>query len=305
MPGSLGFVPSHFQVKYQSVWEHEFQQQISTLRNAVDVDSSASGKSIEGPILDSFEMMDDVTRGGDTILSDMGSDIWNVYPAPAYDAKEIPRWDDAYLNQLVSPKSEVAAGQAYAVNRKLDNRIVTAATGIARRGENGVDSVALPASQIVPTTWQGTNNAAAAGPLNWYKINRAAFLLNEAEVPDSDRYFWLDAFNLQALVDDIIKNHATVRDSITDMTTDGLLRNGLLNFHFIRTERLETDANDITSCVANHKSAIKLGIWGDRSTIMQEVITRKRALWIYTDVNAGATRKKDLGVVSILCDRSP
>lgn len=305
MPGPLSFIPSHFQIKYQSVWEHNFQQMMETLRGCVEVDSNAQGRVIQGPILDSFEMQDDNVRGGNTVLSDSTSSIWNVYPGPAYDAKEIPRWDEEYLHQISSPGSEMAQGQAFAVARKIDSRIVTAATGTARRGENGETNVTLPAAQQVASTYQGLVGSPAAGPLNWYKINRADYLLNAAEVPKTDRWFWLDARNAQALVDDIIRNHATEVSSIKDMSVAWLMSNGLLNFKFVMSERLSTTAGDITSCVAHHKSAIKLGVWGDRKTTMERVITRKNALWIFTDVNAGATRKKDNGVVEVLCDMSP
>lgn len=303
----VSFIPPSFQINYESAWDMAFQQTDSSLRDSVMTRTGVTGKVWTGPIIDDFEMTDDLVRGGDTVLSDLTSEIWNVFPKAAYDAKEIARWDREYLHQISQPDSEIAQAQAYAVARLIDNRIVAAATGIAQRGENGTTAVALPSTQIVAATYQGQASP-TAGPLNWYKISRAKFLLDQAEVPMGGRTFVLDAENMEALVNDVIANHSGEIASIKGMNTNQgsafLLENGLLSFRFVQSERVLRDSSDVVTCLAYHKSAIRNGIWGDRKTQVDRIPTRKQALQIYTDVNANATRSKDRGVVSVLADMS-
>ncbi len=304
----VSFIPSSFQINYESAWDMAFQQTDSRLRDAVMTRSGLTGKVWQGPIIDDFEMEDDNVRGGDTVLSDATSEIWNVFPSSAYDAKEIARWDKEYLHMISQPDSEIAQGQAYASARKIDNRIVAALTGTAYRGENGTTATALPSAQVIAASYVGPDTTALGTKLNWYKISRAKALLDLAEVPFSDRYFAFDAENLEALANDVILNHSGELTSIKGMTTSQgsqfLLENGLFGFKFIQTQRLLRSDADVVTCVAWHKSAVRNGIWGDRKTTVDRIPMRKQALLIYTDLNANATRSKDTGVVSVLCDLS-
>lgn len=303
----LSFIPSHFQINYESAWDMAFQQTDSRLRDAVMTRSGVTGRLWQGPIIDDFEMQDDNVRGGDTVLSDVTSEIWNVFPTPAYHAAEIARWDREYLHMISQPDSEIAQGQAYAVARKIDNRIVAAMTGNALRGEDGTTSTALPSAQVIASDYRGPESA-AAGPLNWYKISRAKALMDIAEVPFENRFFGLDGENLEALANDVIQNHSGELQSIKGLSTQQggqfLLENGLFGFRFIQSQRWLRSGADVVTCVAWHKSAIRNGMWGDRRSFVDRLPGRKQSLQIYTDMNSGATRSKDTGVVSVACDLS-
>lgn len=303
MPAAVSFPLEAFTIKYELAWDIAFQQQNSDLRNSVTT-VAASGERVHGNILDAVEMVDITTRAGDTIVSDMGEDSWNFFPNPAANALRFDQWDEAYLGVITQPNSEVAASQAYACNRFIDEIIVDAALGDAYRGKNGTDVVALPASQVVAVDYAGDGVTPANTGLSWMKISQAQYLLSTAEVPTTERYLVTNAAGLKALIQDIITNHSAEVSSIRDLGRS-LLQNGLMDFTFIQTERVPVDDSDIASNLAYHKSAIKFGMWTDRRTLMDRLPTKNQALQIYTSVNVGATRAKDLGVVEILCDQSP
>lgn len=308
MPGDpLSFIPDSFQINYESSWDMAFQQTDSRLRDAVMTRTGMTGKVWQGPIIDDFEMDDDEVRGGDTQLSDVTSQIWNVFPKAAYHAAEIARWDKEYLHAISLPDSEIVQGQAAAVARKIDNRIIAALTGTAYRGENGTTATTLPAAQQIASSYRGPESA-VAGPLNWYKISRAKALLDIAEVPFMDRYLAFDGENLEALANDVIQNHSGELRSIQGMSVQMgaqfLLENGLFGFKFIQTQRVLRDESDVVTCVAWHKRACRNGMWGDRRSFIDRIPQRKQGLQIYTDMNSGATRSRDAGVVSIACDLS-
>jgi hypothetical protein len=303
----VSFTPPGFQINYGSSWELAYQQTDSRLRDAVSTRTGVTGRVWQDNIIDDFEMEDDNVRGGDTVLSDITADIWNVLPTPAYHAAELPRWDKEYLHNLALPDSEIVQSQAAAVARKIDNRIIAAMTGTAYRGNNATTAVTLPSAQQIASTYMGPESP-AAGPLNWYKISRAKALLDLAEVPFGDRYLAFDAENLEALANDVIQNHSGELTSIKGMNSQMgqqfLLENGLFNFKFIQTQRVLRDESDVVTVVAWHKKAVKNGIWGDRRSFLDRMPGRKQAMQIYTDVNTGATRARDTGVVSIACDLS-
>lgn len=299
----VSFPLEAYTIKYELAWDLAFQQMDSTLRDSVTT-VPASGERVKGNILDQIELIEDNTRGGDTVATDMGEDSWNIFPNPAYDAKRFDQWDEAYLGVITQPNSEVAQSQAYATNRYIDEQIVAAATGVAYRGKNGTTAVSLPPTQVIAVDYAGDGISPANTGLSWMKISQAQYLLDTAEVPKEGRTLVFNAAGMKALIQDIITNHSAEVTSIQALDRT-LLKDGLMGFRFVQTERIAVDENDIATCLAYHKSAIKFGNWSDRKTLMDRLPTKKQSLQIYTSVNVGATRAKDTGVVSILCDQSP
>ena len=96
-----------------------------------------SGERVRDQILEDAEVTEYSERAGDTVYSDIDSDLWNVFPQPAEKADLIDEWDEAYLGTVVLPTSGVVQTHAAAVARQIDNKIVRAFTGTAYRGKNG------------------------------------------------------------------------------------------------------------------------------------------------------------------------
>lgn len=294
---------------FESSFDLAYQQMQSTLRDAVQ-SKPGSGNRMSGQILDSLETTDYTERGGDTVYTDLDADFWNVFPQPAEAAHLEDEYDDEYLATISRPDSEVVQSHAAAVSRKIDNTIVRAMTAAAYRGRNGTTSSNFDTTnQRVAVDYRGPLSASNSG-LNFYKIARAAKILDDNEVPQEGRYLGIRSGGMENLVNDIIQNHSSELSSIKMMPNSRVITE-ILGFTVIQNQRwlvadtVTSAGTDVASSIAWHRNAVMLCLWQDRKTHMDILPDRRHALAIRTVVNVGATRKRDGGVVEILVDQSP
>jgi hypothetical protein len=299
-----------FSIEFENSWDIAYQQMDSTLRDAVD-SKGGQGERMRGQILDSIEATEYNERGGETVYSDLDADHWNVFPQPAEVANQIDEWDEAYLGQIVRPDSDVVRAHAAAIARQIDNKIVRAFTATAYRGKNGTSTAAFDTTnQRVASTYKGPLTGAACG-LNFYKVARAAKIMDDNEVPMSGRSLVMRAAQMEDLVNDVILNHSGELSSIKSMSGNNRVFTEILGFKVIQSQRVlvadsVTNAGtDVASCIAFHKNAVQLAVWGDRNTRMDILPESRHALAIRTTVNVGATRKRDAAVIEVLADQSP
>lgn len=295
---------------FESSFDIAYQQQESHLRNAVDT-KPGQGERMRGQILNSLEASEYTERGGETVYTDLDGDYWNVFPQPAEAANLEDEYDDEYLATISRPDSEIVQSHAGAINRQTDNKIVRAATAAAFRGKNGTVSTAFDTSnQRVAVDYNGPLSAANSG-LNFYKVARAAKILDDNEVPQSGRVLVIRAAQMEDLVNDVIQNHSSELSSIKSMENNNRVFTAILGFQVIQTQRILVDdsvtsaGTDVASALAFHRMAMKCRVWKDRQTMMDILPERRHALAIRTVVNVGATRSRDGGVVEILADQSP
>lgn len=303
-------IPNSYTVEFGSSWEIAYQQIRSLLRDAVD-SMPGQGERMRDQIMQDADATEYNTRAGDTNYSDIDSDLWNVFPQPAEKADLIDEWDEAYLGRVVLPTSAVVQTHAAAISRQIDNKIVRAFTAAAYRGKQGTTASNFDTTnQRVAVDYKGPNVSAANTGLNFHKIARAARILDDAEVPEGDRYLGIRAAQMENLVSDVIDNHSTELSSIKMMPNSRVITE-ILGFRIIQTQRwlvadpVTVAGTDVASDIAWHKGAMQLVVWGDRNTRMDILPQKRHALAIRTNVNVGVTRKRDQGVVEILSDQSP
>lgn len=299
-----------YSIEFENSWDVAYQKMASQLRGAVD-SKPGQGERMRGQILDSIEATAYSERGGETVYSDLDADHWNIFPQPAEVANKIDEWDEAYLGQIVRPDSEVVQAHAYGVSRFIDNSIIRAFTAAAFRGKNGTTSTAFDTTNNrVAVNYKGPLTAASCG-LNFYKIARAARMMDDDHVPTMDRYLAVRPAGMEDLVNDVILNHSTELSSIQSMEGNNRIFTKILGFNVIvDTDLLVADTvtnpgTDVASAIAWQKNAMQLSIWGDRNTRMDVLPESRHALAIRTTVNVGVTRKKDAGVIEVLVDQSP
>lgn len=296
--------------QFEANFEIAYQQIESKLRSAVDT-APGSGDRMRGQILNSQEANDFTERGGDTVYTDVDASFWNVFPAPADLANLQDEHDAAYLASISRPDSELMQSHAAACSRKIDNRIVRAATAAALRGKNGTTSSSFDTTnQRVAVDYRGPTLSAANCGLNFYKVARASRILDDNEVPENDRYLVIRAAQMEDLYNDVIDNHS---NNIQDLDIDANQRmvRRLYGFTVIKCQRIlvaddvTSAGTDVASDLAFQKNAIKCRVWKDKEVHM-DVLPLKRHAWaLRTVINAGATRARDGGVVEILSDQSP
>lgn len=266
-------VSAAFVTQYQAEVHVAYQQGGAKLRNSVRLKTGIVGSSTKFSKIGKGAASQK-TRGGD--VTPMNTDHSQVtctlgdWYAPDYVDKL-----DEFKIQHDERKALVQAG-AYAVGRKVDDLIITAAiTG-------------LPVGQVVG---DGTAKITLAS------VKQAFALLNKAEVPDDGQRFavvgadqWNELLEIPQFADaDYVgtDNYAWLKgtESRKWLNTVWMLHNGL------------PVATGATKCLWFHKTALGLG---ENSTgIISEInyVPQKAAFLCNNMIGAGACRIDDSGVV--------
>lgn len=274
------------------------QQKESRLRNTVDIKTGIVGKRAYLDQVGVRNLPDAVSsRHGDSPQNDTPHDR-RALDLTFYDDGDYVDDPDARrtLNEMTNPYTMAMAA---AFGRRMDNVIISAATGTALSGETGATSNTLPATQQVAVDYV-ENGSAADSNLTVAKIREAKRILDANEVPDGDRFFAYTASALNSLLRD-----SEITSS--DFNTIKALVNGELNYYlgftFVRTELLSiVSATNVRSCLAYHKSGIKLGIGQDITGRITERPDKRFSTYIYYAMDLGAVRMEEEKVVEVLAD---
>lgn len=205
---------------------------------------------------------------------------------------------------LADPTNPVMQGMMAAKNRATDDVIIAAALGSAREGETGGTTVAYKSAQSIAADnrefLHAAESSVVAGsgdlPLTVGKVIKAKNLLDKSEL-EGERYFAAGSDQLSNLL-------SSVAMSSADYNAVKALVNGEVNswmgFTWVRTERLAVAAG-IRSCIAWVKPAI---VYAQRPIVEATITKRadKSFRWYaYYEVERGAVRRYDTGVVKVLC----
>lgn len=296
-------LPDAFTVQFESSFDAALQQMASELRGNVTV-RQAGGERYRLNNRGLVEAQEINTRGGATVQQDLDVELVSIFPQAADVVLATDEFDPAHLGELALPSSDLVQDEAAAVNRFIDNEIVAAFTGVRYLGKTGTTAEAFPtATQQIAVTY-GPATASGNLGLNFEKIANAAFRLDTDEVPQGNRFLGIRAKQMEDLYLDIIANHATDMSSIKMLEGQRAVSE-ICGFKIIQNQRFLVDGSDIATCVAWHKSQVVLAIWNDRKVYADILPTQRHALQVRTTINVGATRRRNEGVVSILCDQSP
>ena len=199
------------------------------------------------------------------------------------------------VRMLSDPTSNYAKAAAAAMNRSIDDVIITALNASSDTGVAGGTAVALPSTSKFATTQQ-TDGLTVA------KLLESKYFLDNGNVdPSIKRWFVCGPKQIQDLL-----NTTEVKSS--DYNTVKALAQGSINsflgFEFIMSTRLNFDGNhtDDRLCFAFTQDAIKLAIGADVKAKITERDDKSYATQVYYSMALGATRMEEEKVFQVPCD---
>jgi len=221
-------------------------------------------------------------------------------------------WGDAIdkqdeIRMLIDPKGPYSQNAAYAFGRKIDDLILSAATGSSTSVSSSLpnadnrSSVSLPSGQKVDEDF-GTSNSNLTIP----KLIEAKRIMMHNDIDESDEMtFVCNASAIAALLN-------TTQITSSDYNTVKALVKGEINtfmgFTFVRTERILGTADGTDSdpklCLAFAKSGLALAIGRDINVRVAERADLGFTTYIYGSMDLGSTRVEEEKVVQVECVQS-
>jgi len=268
------------------------QQTGSKLRNAVDVES-VRGKSAFFDQIGVTAAQLRTSRHGSTPQIDVPHSRRKV-SLNTYEFGDLV--DDAdKVRMLIDPTSVYAKSAAAAMNRSIDDVIITAMNASASTGVAGGDSTALPSSQKTATSDQSDGLTIA-------KLRSAKYILDNNDIdPSLKRFLVCGPKQIQDLLG---TTEVTSSDyNVVRSLSTGEI-NSFLGFEFIMSTRLNLDATYTTDRLvfAFTEDAIKLAIGKDVTAKISERADKSYSTQIYYAMDLGATRMQEKSVVQIPCN---
>lgn len=269
------------------------QQKRSRFEAFTQVEPNIVGTSMSVERLGSSEVNPIESRHADTKYSDVPhSRRWLDLADFAW-ADLVDKMDKIkMLNDPTSPYLQIGVA---AHNRKKDDIILQASTGLARSGTAGL--IALPSSQKI---------AASASGLTIAKLLAAKELLDAAEIDVDDSTGQGNATRVMAVSSRQLTNLlGTTEVRSVDYNSVKALVQGqvdtFLGFKFIRTERLPKVGN-VRYCPAWVKGSVAYGYGQDTQQRVSEMPGKNYSVQVYASGSYGAVRVEDAGVVEIACE---
>jgi len=198
------------------------------------------------------------------------------------------------VRMLVDPTSSYARAAAAAMNRAMDDVIITAFNASASTGVAGGTSTALPSGQKTATSDQSDG-------LTITKLLAAKKILDNNDVDPSLRRYIV--CGPQQISDLLGTTQVTSSDynSVRALATGAV--NTFLGFEFIMSTRLNKDATYTSDRLvfAYTEDAIKLGIGKDIGAKISERADKSYSTQVYYAMSLGAVRMQEEKVVQIPC----
>lgn len=289
-------IPENFVQQYGNNFRTLYQQKQARLRPWCQIESGIVGASKSVERMGAADAYDITSRHSDTKFVEVPHSRRWIDLADSGWAELIDKLDKVRL--LADPTAGYAAMANAALNRKIDDAILTAARGNARTN-NGYS--ALPSTQKIAHSSLGLTLA---------KLLTAKEILDANEVDDdasidgqsnttTSRVMVVNAKMLTSL-------YGTTEIKSIDYNSVKALTQGMVNtflgFTFVRSERLFKDASATAGyAVAFARSCVALGIGQDISASVDKRPDKNNAWQVFADMSIGAARIEDEGVVEIAC----
>ena len=287
-------IPTHYVTKFTSGIRILQQQQAPRFRGAVDVDTAPEieGKRAMYDQLDSTSMVPVTDRHGKTQVTDDVHARRVVTFKPAEKASMVDRAD---LRRVTNdPRNAYARSHIMAAGRYLDDQIIPAFFATAVTGEEGVGTAVFDSTDF--------EVAAVSGGLTLEQLLDARQKLEEAENEEEGEDFqWHIALTARQRNDLLRTTEVTSSDYNTVRTLVSGQIDTFLGLMFHKSQRLEQVSNDIYVPVWV-QSSMKAAISQDVQTFMDIIPERRHSVQIRTEIDVGATRMDEKGVVRILAD---
>ena len=284
-------ITTSFVEQYSSNVAMLSQQMGSKLRSSVDVET-VTGKNAFFDQVGVTAAQLRTSRHGDTPQIDTPHSRRRLSLADYEWADLVDDVDK--VRMLVDPTSSYAKAAAAAMNRAMDDVIITAFNASASTGVAGGSSTALPSSQKTATSDQSDGLTIA-------KLLSAKKILDDNDVdPSLKRYI---VCGPQQISDLLGTTSVTSADFNTVRALSTGEVNSFLGFEFIMSTRLNKDATNTTDRLvfAYTEDAIKLGIGKDISAKISERADKSYSTQVYYCMSLGAVRMEEKKVVQIPC----
>jgi len=283
-----------FSQKFRDAFIHLVQQKGSRLREYVRSNTDVVGKYDHFDRLGATSAQRITSRHADTPLISTPHSRRRVSLEDYNWADMVDKADK--VRMLANPTSEYLKAGVNAMGRTIDDVIIAAMLGNAVSvDENDSSSnVALPAAQKVAVS--GTTD------MNVDKLRSAKQILDSSDVdPDLPRCIVMKSNQFYDLLGD-------TQIQSSDYNTVKALVNGeidtFMGFKFLRSERLTTDSNGDTQCIAWIGDGIGLSMGMDVKTEISERSDKNYSTQVYAQMCLGAVRIEDEKVVEIACTDS-
>ena len=284
-------ITTSFVEQYSSNVAMLSQQMGSKLRSSVDVEK-VTGKNAFFDQVGATAAQLRTSRHGDTPQIDTPHSRRRLSLADYEWADLVDDVDK--VRMLVDPTSSYARAAAAAMNRAMDDVIITAFNASASTGVAGGSSTALPSSQKTATSDQSDG-------LTITKLLAAKKILDNNDVDPSLRRYIV--CGPQQISDLLGTTQVTSSDynSVRALATGAV--NTFLGFEFIMSTRLNMDSSYTTDRLvfAYTEDAIKLGIGKDISAKISERADKSYSTQVYYAMSLGAVRMEEKKVVQIPC----
>ena len=198
------------------------------------------------------------------------------------------------VRMLIDPTSSYAKAAAAAMNRSIDDVIITAMNASASTGVAGGTSTDLPSTQKTATSDQSDGLTIA-------KLLSAKKIMDDNDVDPSLKRFIV--CGPQQISDLLGTTSVTSADFNTVRALSTGEVNSFLGFEFIMSTRLNKDATNTTDRLvfAYTEDAIKLAIGKDVKANISERADKSYSTQVYYCMSLGAVRMEEKKVVQIPC----
>lgn len=286
-----------FVSEFKANTELLLQQEGSRLRSMVST-GSHTGKAAS--IVEQFgsaTAQEKTGRHADTPLLDISQDKRWVFPTDIEWASLIDNEDQ--LRALIDLTSPYARAGAAAMNRKIDDMILTAVFGTNYTGENGTTSESF--GTLGTGTYDVANSVGGtASSLNVAKLQKGIRILmtaNKGELMEPV-YGAISSYEHDALLKEVQVVNKDYGASAT--LVDGRVKR-FMGVDFVITERLNITSGDRLVPLWM-KSGLYLGVWNDITAEITKRADKSYATQVYLAMTVGATRTQLGKSVRISCD---
>lgn len=289
-------VPVAFVKQYTAGVRLLQQQRDSRLRAAVMVDDTIVGDRAFFDQVDATVMNEVTNRHGDTEYTDTPHRRRMVTLKTYEVADLVDRADRRrLLNDPVNPYSR---SMAAAASRRIDDVLLAEFDATANTGVDGATTAAFPAAFSFATA--GVTTFVTAD------LTKARRIL-EAEENEED-----DGENSWHIVTSAIARESLLADAnliSSDFNTVKALVNGQINtwlgLNFIKSQRAAITAAGVRDIFVWVKSSMQLAISQEPRGFIDVLPQKRHSLQVRYELDTGATRMDEKGVVRVLFDEIP
>ena len=283
--------------QYKANTELLLQQEGSRLRSFVTTGSHVGKAASIVEQFGSATAQEKTGRHSDTPLLDLSQDKRWVFPTDIEWGTLIDKEDQ--LRALIELTSPIARAGAAAMNRKIDDIILTAVFGTNYTGENGTTSETF--GTLGSGTYDvGVDTGGTASALNVAKLQKGIRILmtaNKGELMEPV-YGAISSYEHDSLLKEVQVANKDYGNSA--VLVDGRVKR-FMGVDFTLTERLTiTSGNRLIPLWP--KSGLYLGLWQDFMAEISKRADKSYANQVYLCMTVGATRTQLGKQIRIQCD---